>query len=165
NREPSAARTQGSPIPARTGDASPIKYVIYVIKENRTYDQMLGDMAEGNGDPKLCLFPEQITPNHHALAREFVLLDNFYVDGEVSADGHEWSLGAYASDFVEKVWPFNYGHNRRKKFDYPAEGTFEIATPARGYLWDMAAKAGVSYRSYGEFVRNTRRADGAALPT
>ncbi len=79
--------------------------MIYIIKENRTYDQVFGDMKEGNGDPHLCLFPESVTPNHHALARQFVLLDNFYVDGEVSADGHEWSMGAYATDFVEKAWP------------------------------------------------------------
>jgi hypothetical protein len=81
-----------------------------------------------------------------------VLLDNFYVDAEVSADGHEWSMGAYATDFVEKMWPMDYGHNRSKKFPYPAEGYFPIATPAGGYLWDRAKEAGVSYRSYGEFV-------------
>src|SRR5262249_5063395 len=94
----------GNPIPAKVGGPSPIKYVIYIIKENRTYDQVFGDMKEGNGAPELCLFPEPVTPNHHALAREFVLLDNIYVEGEVSADGHEWSMGAYATDFVEKVW-------------------------------------------------------------
>src|SRR5207302_3377456 len=83
-------------IPRKVGDPSPIKHVLYIIKENRTYDQVFGDMTEGNGDPNLCLFPEKITPNHHRLARQFVLLDNFYCDGEVSADGHEWSMGAYA---------------------------------------------------------------------
>ncbi len=71
-------------------------------------------MTEGNGDAKLCLFPEKVTPNLHKLAREFVLLDNFYVDAEVSADGHEWSMGAYATDFVEKTWPLNYGHGKQK---------------------------------------------------
>jgi len=96
-------------IPARVGDPSPIKYVIYIIKENRTYDQVFGDMKEGNGDPNLCLFGEEVTPNHHALAREFVLLDNFYVDAEVSADGHNWSTAAYATDYVEKIWPYGYG--------------------------------------------------------
>ncbi len=140
------------PIPGKIGGACPIKYVIYVVKENRTYDQVLGDMPEGNGDPKLCLFPERISPNHHQLARDFVLLDNFYVDASVSADGHEWSMGAYATDFVEKMWPMNYGHNHDGKFPYPAEGYFPIAAPAGGYLWDRAAEAGVSYRSYGEFV-------------
>lgn len=147
-----AARPADSPIPARVGDPSPIRHCIYVVKENRTYDQVLGDLPQGNGDPSLCLFGERVTPNHHKLAREFVLLDNFYVDSEVSADGHEWSLGAYATDFVEKMWPLAYGHNASKKFSYPSEGHFPVAFPAGGYLWDRAAAAGVSYRSYGEFV-------------
>src|SRR3989442_6259965 len=109
-------------------------------------------MPEGNGDAGLCLFGEKITPNHHKLARDFVLLDNFYVESEVSADGHEWTMGAYATDFVEKTWPLSYGHNKHKKYPYPAEGNFPIAAPAGGYLWDRASEAGVSYRSYGEFV-------------
>jgi DNA-binding beta-propeller fold protein YncE len=148
----SGAPPADSPIPAKLGDASPIKYVIYIIKENRTYDQVMGDMPQGNGDAKLCLFPDHTTPNHHQLARDFVLLDDFYADASVSADGHEWSMGAYATDFLEKMWPMNYGHNRNGKFPYPAEGYFPIAAPAGGYLWDRAAEAGVSYRSYGEFV-------------
>jgi len=150
--EVTAPRSSDSPIPLTPGQPCPIKYVFYIIKENRTYDQVLGDMPQGNGDPKLCLFPEHTTPNHHKLARDFVLLDNFYADAEVSADGHEWSMGAYAADFVEKMWPLNYGHNKPKKFPYPAEGNFPIATPAGGYLWDRAKAASVSYRSYGEFV-------------
>jgi len=147
-------RAPDNPIPLRADDPTPIKYCFYIIKENRTYDQVLGDMPEGNGDPTLCLFPEKITPNHHKLAREFVLLDNFYVESEVSADGHEWTMGAYATDFVEKTWPLSYGHNKHKKYPYPAEGNFPIATPAGGYLWDRAREAGVTYRSYGEFVSN-----------
>ena len=147
-----ASPPANNPVPSAAGQSSPIQYCIYIIKENRTYDQVLGDMTEGNGDPALCLFPEHVTPNLHQLAREFVLLDNFYVDAEVSADGHEWSMAAYATDFVEKTWPLDYGHNREKKFPYPAEGYFPIATPAGGYLWDRAREAGVSYRSYGEFV-------------
>ena len=143
-----------NPVPSKPGGPTPIKYCVYIIKENRTYDQVLGDLPKGNGDPSLCLFGEKITPNHHKLAREFVLLDNFYVESEVSADGHEWSMGAYATDFVEKVWPLSYGHNQRKKYAYPAEGRFKIAEPANGYLWDRARQAGVSYRSYGEFVNN-----------
>ena len=99
----------GNPIPQKVGDPSPIKYLFYVIKENRTYDQVLGDMPEGNGDPGLVLFGENITPNQHAIAREFVLLDNFYVNGEVSADGHNWTMGAYATDYLEKKWPTSYG--------------------------------------------------------
>jgi YVTN family beta-propeller protein len=136
-------------IPVRLGDPSPIKHVIYVVKENRTYDQILGDMKEGNGDPSLCLFGEEVTPNHHALAREFVLLDNLYVDAEVSADGHNWSMGAYATDYTEKTWPTNYS-NRGRTYDY--EGSKKIARPTGGYIWDYCARAGVSYRSYGEFV-------------
>jgi YVTN family beta-propeller protein len=155
-----AHRPAGNPIPAKPGEASPIKHCIYVIKENRTYDQVFGDVKDGNGDASLCIFPERVTPNHHKLAREFVLLDNFYVDGEVSADGHEWSMGAYATDFVEKVWPLNYrGSPLRKLSGYPAEGVQDaIARPAGGYLWDRCAAAGVSYRSYGEWIEN-----GAAL--
>lgn len=146
------AANASNPIPSRLGDPSPIKHCVYIVKENRTYDQVLGDMPEGNGDPNICLFPESITPNQHALAREFVLLDNFYVDGEVSADGHEWSMGAYASDFVERTWPLNYRGDRRVK--YPSEGALEIAKPSGGYLWDRAAEKGISYRSYGEFIKN-----------
>ena len=94
------------------------------------------------------------TPNHHQLAREFVLLDNFYVESEVSADGHEWTMGAYATDFVEKTWPLSYGHNSRKKYVYPSEGRFVDRQPAAGYLWDRARLSRVTYRSYGEFINN-----------
>jgi DNA-binding beta-propeller fold protein YncE len=149
--------TDGNPIPPRVGDPSPIKHCVYIIKENRTYDQVFGDMKEGNGDAYLCLFPERVTPNHHRLAREFVLLDNFYVDGEVSADGHQWSMGAYATDFVEKVWPLTY-RGSEKKISYPSEGNYDsIARPAGGYIWDRCAEAGVSYRSYGEWVENGKK--------
>jgi DNA-binding beta-propeller fold protein YncE len=157
-----APRPEENPIPARPGDPSPIKYSIYIIKENRTYDQVFGDMAAGNGDPALCLFPERVTPNHHKLAREFVLLDNFYAEAEVSADGHEWSMGAYATDFVEKMWPLNYGHDKSGKIPYPSEGDLAIAAPAGGYLWDRAREAGISYRSYGEFVINGKTAGDPA---
>ena len=133
------------------------------IKENRTYDQVFGDMKQGNGDPNLCLFPESVTPNHHALVSEFVLLDNFYVESEVSADGHEWTMGAYATDFVERLWPLGYRGDRR--VPYPAEGAHdEAARPAGGYLWDKAAAKGVSYRSYGEFVKNGRTPHDPATP-
>jgi DNA-binding beta-propeller fold protein YncE len=153
----SSPRPANNPIPARVEDRGPIHYCIYVIKENRTYDQVFGDMRRGNGDPNLCLFPESVTPNHHKLARDFVLLDNFYAEAEVSADGHEWSMGAYATDFVEKTWPLNYGHSKSGKFPYPSEGDLAIAAPAGGYLWDRAREAGVSYRSYGEFVNNGKK--------
>lgn len=142
-----------NPIPTAVGTASPIKHILYILKENRTYDQILGDIKEGNGDPRLCLFPDAVTPNHHALAREFVLLDNFYADAEVSADGHNWSMGAYATDYVEKLWPQNYS-NRGRAYDF--EGQSRISAPSAGYIWDQASKAGISYRSYGEFVENAK---------
>ena len=163
---PVAAPGEENPIPAKSGGKSPIKHCIYIIKENRTYDQVFGDMPEGNGDPNLCLFGEEVTPNHHALAREFVLLDNFYVESEVSADGHEWSMAAYATDFVEKTWPLVY-RGGQKKLKYPSEGHFEIAIPAGGYIWDRCREAGVSYRSYGEFIDEGKKKGDpavAALP-
>eukprot|EP01037_Dinobryon_pediforme_P008436 gene8436-8524_t len=141
----------GNPIPRRKGETSPIKYVFYIIKENRTYDQVLGDMPQGNGDTSLCIFGNKVTPNHHAIANEFVLLDNFYVDAEVSADGHNWSTAAYATDFVEKTWPTSYG-NRGGNYDF--EGTRLAAYPRDGFIWDYCKRAGVSYRTYGEFVED-----------
>ena len=146
---------RASPIPRRVGDTSPIKYVFYVIRENRTYDQILGDLPEANGDPSLTLFGEDVTPNAHAIAKTFTTFDNFYVDAEVSYDGHAFSTGAYATDFVEKMWPANYG---RKEGLYLSEGGYKvrnaygnIAAPPQGYIWDFAKRAGVSVRSYGEF--------------
>ena len=129
--------------------SSPVKYVFYIVKENRTYDQVLGDIPEGNGDTSLVLFGNRITPNQHALANQFVLLDNFYVDGEVSADGHNWSLGAYATDYLEKTWPTSYGG---RGGGYDAEGTRKIANNKNGFFWDNCSRNGVSYRTYGEFA-------------
>jgi YVTN family beta-propeller protein len=145
-----------SPIPSRVGDRSPIEHVFYVIRENRTYDQVFGDITKGNGDPNLTLFGEDVTPNAHALANEFVLFDNFYVDAEVSYDGHAFSTGAYATDIVEKMWPTNYGGRGGL---YLSEGQWKmrgpygnISAPPKGYLWDFAVRAGLSVRSYGEFA-------------
>jgi len=143
---------KGNPVPTKIGDKSPIKHVFYIIKENRTYDQVLGDIKEGNGDPSLVLFGEKVTPNLHNLARQFVLLDNFYVDGEVSADGHNWSLGAYATDYLEKNWPTSYGG---RGGSYPGEGERKIAN-GKNFIWDMCKKAGVSYRTYGEFISDNK---------
>ena len=140
---------EGNPIPRRVGDASPIKHVFYIIKENRTYDQVLSDIPGGNADASLLLFGENITPNQHALAKQFVLLDNFYVDGEVSADGHNWSTGAYATDFLEKTWPTSYGGRGGL---YNGEGTRDIANNKNGFIWDYCKKYGVTYRTYGEFA-------------
>jgi YVTN family beta-propeller protein len=133
------------------GPKCPIRYVVYIIKENRTYDSVLGDMREGNGDPEYCLFPEAVTPNHHALAREFVLLDNVYHDAEVSADGHHWVTSAYATDYVEKFWPSMYAGRGRK--ERPSLHDDPTAFSKGGFLWDLCARAGLSYRNYGEFAR------------
>jgi YVTN family beta-propeller protein len=141
----------GNPIPRKVGDKSPIKHVFYVIKENRTYDQVLGDMKQGNGDSSLCIFPRKVTPNLHAVANNFVLADNFYVDAEVSCDGHNWSMAAYATDFIEKTWPTSYGG---RGGNYDGEGTRKIGDPRDGYIWDYCKRAGVSYRTYGEFAEN-----------
>lgn len=139
---------EGNPVPKKVGDKSPVKHVFYIIKENRTYDQVLGDIPEGNGNPNLVLFGEKITPNQHAIAREFVLLDNFYVNGEVSADGHNWTMGAYATDYLEKNWPTDYGE---RGGSYAGEGAREIANN-KLFFWDQCKRQGVTYRTYGEFV-------------
>ncbi len=144
-----AAGAAGNPIPRKRGEISPIKYVFYIIKENRTYDQVMGDEKQGNGDPSVCIFGSHVTPNHHALANEFVLLDNFYVDAEVSADGHNWSTAAYATDFIEKTWPTSYGD---RGGNYDSEGLRKAGDPRDGYIWDYCKRAGVSYRTYGEFA-------------
>ncbi len=149
DKELTATGAAGNPIPMKVGDPSPIKHVFYIIKENRTYDQVLGDMPEGNGDTSLVLFGERITPNQHKLAREFVLLDNFYVDGEVSADGHNWSTAASATDYLEKTWPTSYGG---RGGIYDGEGNRAVANPKGGFIWDYCKRAGVSYRTYGEFA-------------
>jgi YVTN family beta-propeller protein len=141
----------GFPIPMKAGQQSPIKYVFYVIKENRTYDQVLADVPGGNGDTSLLLFGKKITPNQHAIAESFVLLDNFYVDAEVSADGHNWSMGAYATDYLEKTWPSSYGG---RGGTYGGEGEREVANNKAGYIWDNCARSNVSYRTYGEFTND-----------
>lgn len=140
---------KGNPIPSVVGETSPIKYVFYIIKENRTYDQVLGDMPQGNGDTTLVLFGKKYTPNQHAIASQFVLLDNFYNDAEVSADGHNWSMGAYATDYLEKIWPTFYGS---RGGSYDAEGKREIANNKNGFIWDNCKRNGVSFRTYGEFA-------------
>lgn len=151
-------RRVSSIIPA-PGGKSPIEHVIYVVKENRTYDQVLGDLGIGNGDRSLTLFTEDSAPNHHKLAREFVLLDNFYVNADVSADGHNWSTSAIAPDYVQKMWPNSYA-SRRKHYDY--EGGEPAALPPAGYIWTNAAAAGISMRNYGWWAENKK---GAALAT
>ena len=128
--------------------SAPIRHVLYIIKENRTYDQIFGDIKEGNGDPDLVLFGENVTPNHHALAREFVLLDNLYCNGEVSEDGHQWSNAAFCTDWTQKVYPGNYATPSRGD----APGSEAVTTSPGGYLWDNCAAHGLTYRTYGEFT-------------
>ncbi len=141
----------GYPVPMKAGQKSPIKHVFYVIKENRTYDQVLADVKGGNGDTSLLLFGKAITPNQHAIAESFVLLDNFFVNAEVSADGHNWSMGGYATDYLEKTWPSSYGS---RGGTYGGEGEREIADNKGGFIWNNCFRYGVTFRSYGEFINN-----------
>jgi YVTN family beta-propeller protein len=143
-------------IPTRVGDPSPIKYVLYIIKENRTYDQVFGDLKKGNGDPSLVMFGEEVSPNHHKLAEEFVLLDNLYCNGQVSRDGHPWSTMAYHTDYIARDWHLTY--SRRAGVDDDDEGNLQKAPS--GYLWDACARHGLSYRSYGEYGRRVSQPDG-----
>ena len=126
----------------------PFKHVVYIIKENRTYDQVLGDIKEGDGDPSLVYFPDiKVTPNHHALARRFGLFDRFFVNAEVSSQGHIWSTAAYVTDYGEKVIPSAYAG---KRGDMDGE---DADTPERGFLWTLAKQSGVTFRDYGEQVK------------
>jgi DNA-binding beta-propeller fold protein YncE len=142
------------------GGKNPIKHVIYVIKENRTYDQILGDLKVGNGDPSLTLYGEDITPNEHKLARQFGVLDNFYDSGEVSGDGHPWSTAAITSDYNEKTWQIAYrGKERTYDFqgqvadEYPLDLNIpDVDDPSTGFLWDNLARNHFTYRDYGEYV-------------
>ncbi len=147
----------GNPVPSHPGDPTPIEHVIYIVKESRTYDQVLGDLGAGNGDASLAVFNEQVTPNHHKLAREFVLFDNFYGNADTGADGHNWSAAAIASDYVQKMWPNSYA-GRRAAYDY--EGTELTSLPPAGYIWSNAAAAGISMRNYGWWVNNAPRPAG-----
>lgn len=139
-----------SVIPDQAGQPCPIKYVLYIIKENRTYDQVLGDMKDargrpiGNGDPNLTIYGERVTPNHHQLARDYVLLDNLYCNGEVSVDGHSWCDAAIATDFNQRSWIMSYSKHGK------LPGNEEMENPAAGYLWDLCKRHGVSFKNYGE---------------
>jgi len=143
---PAAARA-GNPVPATVGGQSPIRHVFYIIRENRTYDQVLGDEPRGNGDPNLCLFGKEVTPNAHALVRQFVLLDNFYVDAEVSYSGHAFSTAAYSNDMIEKIWPAQYaGRGGRPTAMAAVPGaTLTAASPRR-----PTATSGISAGGRGE---------------
>jgi DNA-binding beta-propeller fold protein YncE/phospholipase C len=148
-----AGTPAGNPIRSN----GPIQHVIYVIKENRTYDQVLGDMKQGNGDASLTLFGSAVTPNLHKLASEFVLLDNFYENADVSADGHNWATAAIAPDYTQRLWPSQYA-SRRKKYDF--EGGEPANSPPAGYLWTNALQAGIAVRNYGEWSEVVKLKDG-----
>jgi DNA-binding beta-propeller fold protein YncE len=144
------------------GGPNPIKHVIYIIKENRTYDQIFGDVKEGNGDPSLTMYGREITPNEHKLALEFGIYDNFYDSGEVSGNGHDWSTAAITTDYNEATWQIAY-RSRERTYDfsgsvaeeYPVErGVPNVDSPQTGYLWVNAASHGISYRDYGEFIES-----------
>jgi YVTN family beta-propeller protein len=152
---PSAEHTA---IPTKPGDPSPIKYVIYIIKENRTYDQVFGDLKQGDGDPALVMFGREVTPNHHKLAEEFVLLDNLYCNGQVSRDGHPWSTMAYHTDYIARDWHLTY--SKRKGVEDDDDG--DLSNSPSGYLWDACARAGLGYRSYGEYGKRVSTGDGAS---
>jgi len=137
----------------------PFQHVIYVVRENRTFDQVLGDLTIGDTDSSLTFFPRAVTPNAHALAERFGVFDRFFVSGEVSGDGHNWTMAAYASDYVEKTIPSTYS-GRGRSYDYDGlnrdQPTDEdVNEPSTGYLWDLAQRARVSLRNYGEFTRRT----------
>jgi YVTN family beta-propeller protein len=134
----------------------PFEHVIYIIKENRTYDQVFGDLKQADGDSSLVFFPRPVSPNHHALAERFGIFDRFFVNAEVSPDGHNWSTGAYVTDYAEKTIASNYS-GRGRSYDYQglnrdAIPDDDVAEPSSGYLWDLAARAGITYRNYGAFV-------------
>lgn len=160
----------GAVIPQQVGDPSPIKHIIYVMKENRTYDQVLGDLEQGNGDPSLTIFGEEVTPNQHELARRFVTFDNFYCEGEVSADGWIWSTAAWANPYNQKNWPLNY-NSAGRPYDFGGFGNNETAgfpgpDPLRAFIWDRLAARGISYRNYGFFLNGlTGQPPMQVLPT
>jgi YVTN family beta-propeller protein len=156
-------RANGWNAPGRPSRYPDIRHVIYVVKENRTFDQVLGDLPQADGDTSLVLFGRDVTPNHHALAERFGIYDRFFVNAEVSADGHNWSMAAYATDYTQKTTPTNYSGDGRS-YDY--EGTNrgrivddDVAEPSQGYLWDLAERAGITFRNFGEFVNEEGEGD------
>ena len=155
------ARANNWDTPSIRNGMPPIEHVIYVIKENRTYDQVFADMPQGDGDTTLLFFPRSNSPNHHALADRFGLYDRFFVNAEVSADGHNWSMAAYTTDYLQRTVSSNYG-GRGRTYDYEGtnrgrvpmdDGDDDAAEPANGYLWDLAQRKGITFRNYGEFVK------------
>ena len=146
---PARAGRPPRPVPQRIGEPSVFKHVVYVIKENRTFDQVLGDVAAGNGDPALCIFGEEVTPNQHKLVREFALLDNTYCSGILSAEGHQWSMTAFSTDYVERSfagWPRSYPDGM------DVDEVDALAYAPSGFIWDNALRHGISFFNFGEFM-------------
>lgn len=146
---PARSNQPPRPVPERVGEPSVFEHVVYIIKENRTYDQVLGDVVEGNGDPSLCIFGAEITPNQHKMVREFVLLDNIYCSGILSADGHQWSDTAFATDYMEKSFA---GFPRSYPDGMEDSDVDALAYAPSGFIWDNAIAKGKSLRVYGEFA-------------
>jgi YVTN family beta-propeller protein len=167
------ANANGWQTRTRIGGYPPIRHVLYIIKENRTYDQVLGDLAIGDGDNSLTYFPRAVSPNHHALAERFGVFDRFFVNAEVSADGHNWSMAAYTTDYHQKTVPSNYS-GRGRQYDYEGtnrgvipskRGLDDVSEPSNGYLWDLAARKGITFRNYGEYVVPEDEDDRDELPS
>jgi YVTN family beta-propeller protein len=163
------ASANGWNVARRDDKYPPFEHVIYIIKENRTYDQVLGDLPQADGDTSLVFFPRPVSPNHHALAERFGIFDRFFVNAEVSADGHNWSTAAYATDYTQKTTPQNYS-GRGRSYDYQGTNRGKIpeddaAEPSSGYLWNLADRAGITYRNYGEFVDEPEEPPGAKTPS
>lgn len=152
----SQSRHKPVPVPARLGEPSVFDHVVYIIKENRTYDQIFGDLPQGNADPSLCMFGREVTPNHHALAEQFVLLDNYYCNGVLSADGHAWAMEGYATDYLEK----SFGGWTRS---YPFAGDDPISYAASGFIWDHVLLQGLSFRNYGEMSKSSPKPSNATF--
>ncbi len=146
---PARSNQPPRPVPQRVGEPSVFEHVVYIIKENRTYDQVLGDIPEGNGDPSLCIFGDRVTPNQHKMVRQFVLLDNTYCSGILSADGHQWSDTAFATDYMEKSFA---GFPRSYPDGMEDTDVDALAYAPSGFIWDNAIAQGKSLRVYGEFA-------------
>jgi hypothetical protein len=145
------------PIPVRPGEPSMIDHVVYIIKENRSYDQYFGSLGKGNGDPSLDTYGDDIIPNQRKLARDFVLLDNFYVNGGNSADGHQWVTQAAETDYT--YWP---GYNGRS---YPKNGDDPLAFAGSGFLWDHLAEHHKTFADFGEYVARWKRRTALFAPS
>ncbi len=155
--EPPRRGIAPAPLPERHGEPSLIKHVVYIIRENRTYDQVLGDMPEGRGDPSLTIYGEEVTPNSHKLARDFQLLDNFYCSGVLSADGHQWVDEGYVTSYLER----SFGGFVRS---YPGDADDPLAFSPKGFIWDNVLEHGLTFRNYGEAVKAVTKAKRADKP-